>query len=93
MLLGDLAFRGSARVIIKSAPHEVSPLAVVLASPPVFETAVDCLGLHQVVVALGLHEVAVPFLETPEVVLEQRVQGSSLLFREVPLFLHFDQFD
>jgi hypothetical protein len=62
MLLGQLAILFNSGVVIKTAAHEVSSLAIIFASPTIFVGLVYGLFLDQVAMALGLQEKPVPFL-------------------------------
>lgn len=74
MLLGDLGLGCSSRVVIESAAHEIASFAVVLAAPSVLQRSVDCLSLHQVIMALGLDEVPIPLFYLPEILIQQLIQ-------------------
>lgn len=62
VLLGDLGLGCGPGVVVESAPHEISSLAIVLAAPAVLDGAVDGLVFHEIVVALRFDEIPVPFL-------------------------------
>jgi len=93
VLLGDLGLCCGSGVVVESAPHEVSPLAVVLAAPAILDGAIDGLVFHQIVVALRLHEIPVPFLEFPIVLLEEGVEVCLDLERELSVHGEVDQLE
>ena len=74
MLFRNLCLIFHPRVIVESTAHKIASLAVIFASPAIFDSFIDSLRFYQIEMRLGFDEVSVPFLKLPKIVGQHSVE-------------------